>query len=493
MKLYRLYLTVVLLVCLSVNTYPQKTYEIVIDIDSTEIGYCTFEDDEGYFVSIGEVSNKDFEEVGFKTNGIVVKFSDTTDILIKTFVKVDTSIVFQHGFQKANGNYIVIGRLSDTITPEYSEYVYLCELTPGLEMVWERIHPAPEGYPLNLADFLIDQDNNIVLCASMKNWPYSNRYLYLAKFDMDGELLCSNFLPDYNVGIYNDFILKPDGTGYYAIGGLNQDGGLTRNWFDIDTELNIVATGGPLENMLQHTVTAKWLSDGNLFIVDGESQETPGAYCDMQVRIVSPDFENTIADTVFFDPDNVYAPVYDGMDFVYEDLIWTCSFNETIPFFEGVETFKVYLFDSEMELKGMKVFGGDSRWWFFHLTATTDGGCIITGTEREPGATTISETNYYLIKVMPEDIITSAEETPFENDFDVAVFPNPFTGRLTTETTRENLVFTVFDNRGQEVLGGKITDIPKTNFNTGGLTPGFYFYAITEKGRTIQNGKLIKQ
>jgi hypothetical protein len=482
-----------LLVCLAVKSYPQKTYEIVIDNDSTEIGYCTFEDDEGYFVSVGEVSNKDFEIVGFKTNGIVVKFSDTTDMLFKTFVKVDTSVVFQHGFQKANGNYIVIGRLSDTITPEYSEFVYLCELTPDLEMVWERIHPAPEGYPLYLTDFVIDGDNNIVLCTSMENWPYTNSYLFLAKFDMDGGLLCSNFLPDFNVRKYNDFILKPDGTGYYAIGGLTQGSGFTRNWLDIDTELNIVATGGPLENMLQHTVTAKWLLNGNLFIVDGESQETPGAYRDIQVRIVSPDFENTMADTVFFDPDNVYAPVYDGMDFVYEDLIWTCTFNEAAPFFEGNEIFKVYLFDSEMELKGMKVYGGDSRWWFFHLTATTDGGCIITGTKREAGATTISEADYYLIKVMPEDIITSASETAFENDFDVAVFPNPFTNHLTTETTRENLVFTVFDNKGRKVLGGNIGNVPKTNFYAGGLTPGFYFYAITEKGRTIQSGKLVKQ
>ncbi len=473
------------------TAWPQQSYEIVTDKDSTEIGYCTFETNAGSIVSIGEISNKDIQN-GYKGLGFILKYSDPADVQTSTFGKPDTSLVFQMGFQKENGNYIIIGRLSDSLSPEYSENIYLCEITSEMGVVWEKTFPAPAGYALYLSDFLIDGDNNIIIMSSMRIPPYTNGYLFLTKFDMNGELLNSSFLPEYDVRTYNDIILKLDGTGYTIIGMLNKSN-IVRNWIDLDTSLNIVAEGGALENALQIAVTAKWLSDGNLFIVDGEGPETPGAYRDMMARVISPDLETTLCDTVFIDPDNVYIPVYDGMDFVYEDLIWTCTFNEDFPYFQGDETFKVYLFDSELNLKGMKVFGGDSRWWFFHLVATNDGGCIITGAKREPGGAELSDVDYYLIKVMPDDMITSAEETSFENDFDVAVFPNPFNNHLTTETMRENLVFSVFDSNGHKVLSGAVNNIPKTNFDSRNLIPGFYFYVITDKGRTIQCGKLIKQ
>lgn len=493
MKTLKLTLIIILLQGLLISAHSQKYYDIIINKDSTEVGYSTFEDKEGYFVTIGSIRKKELEE-GYKGNSLIVKFSDTSDILIKSFSKKDTSLVFQHGFQKENGNYYIIGRISDTVTPEYFEYIYLCEITPDFNLIWEKIHLNPEGNKVFLADFLIDNDNNIVIYTYMKIPPYSNKSLFLAKFDMNGNILISNFLPDYHADAYNEIVLKPDSSGYYMIGGLSIGSGLVKNWFEIDKELNIINTGVYFggENLLGRPVSVKYLSNGNLFVVNRESQETPGAYADLEVRISDPDF-NTIRDTVFIEPGSIYTPVYKGVDFVYEDLIWTCTFDQDFPFVSGNETFKVYLFDSEMNIKGMKVFGGDSRWWFMHLCATTDGGCIITGMKREPGGTTMNDLDLCVIRIMPEDILTIAEQTACKNDMDVSIFPNPFTNQLNIETVRKHLTIILYDFSGKMVLSEKIVNIPKTRISTELLQTGFYFYTISDNDHVIQSGKLINQ
>jgi len=472
----------------------QNYYEIVIDTDSTDLGFSTFETNTGSYITLGNTSNGN-QGPEFTQSPVIVSHTDSQSYSYAVFHKDDTCYGFNFGFQKDNGNYFIIGSLGDSAHPNYNSYIidqiYLCELSPDFNLVWEKMYPIPEGYNLRVADFLIDQDNHIVMYSSLMITPYSNEYLFLTKFDMNGNLLCSNFLPDYNPGLYNEIILKPDSTGYYIIGEVNKNG-ILRSYFDIDTDLNLVATGPTLSNLFGYPFNAKWLSNGNLFIVNEESSETPGAYRDMQVRIVNQSITTTLKDTVFFDPANVYTPVHDGMDFIYEDLIWTCTFNEAIPYYPGNEVYTVYLFDSEMNMKGMKVFGGDSRWWFFHLMATTDGGCIITGIKREPGGTVNGDYDLCILKFMPEDIITSAEETSTENDRDVSIYPVPFDQFLTIKSAFKNLEITLYDFAGNSMLHEMTGNMNHYRINTNRVSKGFYFYKIEKNNAVIQTGKLLK-
>lgn len=472
----------------------QNYYEIVINTDSTETGVSTLETNTGEYITLGNTSNGNQGPL-FSQSPLIVTHSDSQNYEYTIFHKEDTCYNFCFGFQKNNSNYFIIGSLGDSAHPNYNQYImdhiYLCELTPENDLVWEKMYPILSGYVLNLADFLIDNENNIVLYSGLKIIPYSNDHLLLSKFNMDGDLLCSNFLPDYNAGLYNDIILKPDSTGYYIIGSVNKNG-ILRSYFDVDADLNIVAMGPNFPNLFGYPFDAKWLSNGNLFIINEESSETPGAYRDIQARIVDQNITTTLKDTVFFDPDNVYTPVYDGMDFIYEDLIWTCTFNEAIPYYPGTEVYKVYLFDSEMNLKGMKVFGGDSRWWFFHLVATTDGGCIITGMKREPEGTVNGDYDLCILKFMPEDIITSAQETPIENDMDVSLYPIPFDQYLTIKSAFRNLDITLYDLSGNPLIHESTGDINHYRINTNCLSKGFYFYKIEMNNAVIQNGKLLK-
>ena len=184
-------------------------------------------------------------------------------------------------------------------------------------------------------------------------------------------------------------------------------------------------------------------------------------------------------------------PVNKGLGYIDPNTIWIARFDGTLTNVTGTEVFRFYIFDSNLNLKGVKEYGGTTRYWFYDLLVTSDGGCLLTG--MVPDYEGSWNHDAYVIKVMPEDILTFAEETPFDFDRDVLVFPNPFSTEINVQTVRENLTFNIFDVAGKLVLSKKIDQIPNYTLSTGNINPGFYFYTVSDNGRVIQTGKLIKQ
>ena len=480
----------ILLLIFFIDAFSQHT-TFIVRSDSSLWGYSSFETTNGNFISIGSVNDKNINNR--QNGGLLVEFNNSSILNINNFYKQDTSLYFYRGFQKENGNYFIYGLLSDSIWEQtYYKHLYLCEIAPDFQVVWEKTYPVPEGYTLHLGNFVIDNSNCLVIFSSLRIVPYSNEHLYLNKFDQEGNLIATTFEPDYAASPYNDIILKPDGSGYFIIGGLTINN-ISKNTFEIDTSLNIVNAGGCLggDNWLSYPCSAKYLPDGGLFIVNNESQETPGAYIDLEVRVTDDQF-NTISDTVIIDPDNVYTPVNEGVDYVYDDLIWTCTFSYYPTSWQGTEIFKVYLFDKEMNMKGMKVFGGDSRWWLIDVTATTDGGCIFTGIIREEGGTTSFDNDLYILKVMPEDVITNIPD--FETAYceKIETFPNPVKDKFHVKGVSSKMKLTIASLEGKRLLTKDLIADTENIINTSSLNSGIYFFKIVDGNQTLKSGKLIK-
>ena len=130
--------------------------------------------------------------------------------------------------------------------------------------------------------------------------------------------------------------------------------------------------------------------------------------------------------------------------------IWIPTFVDITTNFPGTEVFRFHIFDSNLNLKGVKEYGGDKRYWFFNMMVTSDGGCLLTG--MVPDYDGSWNHDAYVVKVMPDDILTFAEETPFDFDRDVIVFPNPFSTEINIQTVRKNLTFNMFDIMGNQVF-----------------------------------------
>jgi len=151
----------------------------------------------------------------------------------------------------------------------------------------------------------------------------------------------------------------------------------------------------------------------------------------------------------------------------------------------------VFIFDSGLNLKGLKYFGGDVRYYMFDLIATSDGGCLMAGIVADTIGNIFSD--IVIRKVMPYDIITHAEETPDPFDRDINVYPIPFRDKLFIKTIRTGLQFNLYSITGELLLSSDIGASFKTEIAVDDLNSGFYYYTINKNNHIIQSGKLIKQ
>jgi hypothetical protein len=366
-------------------------------------------------------------------------------------------------------------------------------MTPDMDLVWEKFHPMPEEVRRAiLIHFLTMPDNTILFEGKADTMQYyTNDYIFTGILDLDGNLLDFNFYNDpyyAEYGVYSDFIFNFDTTALYAIGNFARGPySIPASIIEMDMNFNITGFSEFFDGDYLHAPTSvAWLPNGNMILTDRENNygsETEG----LLVKLVDPDF-NFIRDTFMVRPGMVKTPVFNGLDYTDPDNIWIATFDAN---FWSDEVFHVQIFDSEMNLKGVKEFGGDNKqYWFYNLLATSDGGCLITGVVR--ACDTCENNNGYLFKLMPEDVITDVNEKTI-NPYTVEVYPNPFHEKLTVRTNMPGFVIiSILDFTGNELME---SEIPRTglNLSTGQLSKGIYFYKIIENGNVIKCGKLLKQ
>lgn len=471
----------------------QGSFEFLYSTIANETLFFTLETTCGNYISIGYKQSEFGPE---PLHPIIIQIDENGAFINEwELSKEDTSILFKYCIEKGNDHYYVLGTLSDSVSPFDCNVTYVCELTPEFDLVWEKMYPIPEEYiHHSIVDFLITPDSNFIVYGKADSSQYgSNDLIYTALFDMNGEKIDFRFYENWrDAGIYNEMVYKPDSTGFYIIGEINKNYYI-KDWIEFDNSLNIVDYG-TIENWLsylQSPVSASWLSNGTMIIANRSSGITIPSNQDLEVRIVDQDF-NMVKDTIIYYPNEyVYIPVNKGLGFNDENMIWIATFEAAFLFFPGTEVFNFHIFDSNLNLKGIKQYGGDKRYWFYDLKITSDGGCMLTG--KVPDYEGSYNNDGYIIKVMPEDILTFAEETPYAFDKDVMVFPNPFRAMINIQTLRKGLTFNLYNINGALLISVKIDQIPYFSVSTDFIDSGFYSYTISYKNRIVQSGKLIKK
>lgn len=482
-----------LLLLLSVfpESFAQYSFERTIRTEDSEAFYGAFEDQDGNYICVGA---KEINGIDYNLSPFVVKYNSSGD-MIETMIyeKIDTAATFQFGIQKNNGNYLFMGTMSDSMSPNKRNFSYMCEADINLQIIKENYYKIPEPYHSHtIENFLITPDQKLIIEGRADSSLYGyDDALMLSVFDMEGNLLHFS-MPEYwkDNDSRGDIINKLDGSGFYLIGGILEHS-FPRDWVEFDYNLNLLDYG-EIEDSLSYMSTPlsiKRLSNDNYFIANASSQYPPGDYQDLEIRILDQGF-NIVNDTVLFYDEKMYLPVHNGVDFTDENNIWVSVFERIPTTFTGTEEFDVHIFDNEIRLKGSKTFGGDQRYWLYDLTATSDGGCMIVG--MVPDFNGSDKVDAYLIKVMPEDILTGIELPPITKVNNTSVIPNPFDDVLLLRSLSEETTFSLFTMFGQEVLSGKVPINQEISIQTSKLKPGIYFYIYENGDGIIQSGKLIK-
>lgn len=472
--------------------YSQQSFELIFGTEGKEARNYTFENN-GNYITLGSHTSI-LKNMGRHAELNIIN-AEGHIIKEMAISKQDTNLSVSMGFAISNGNYFIAGRITDTATPDDYNVSYLCEVNPELDIVWEKMYTLPLAHysDHSIENFLLTSDSMVIIegriDTSIGQW---DDLLYLAKYDFDGNQLAFRTYTDwkdYSSG--SDLIFKPDSTGFYLIGNVPIDYVAT-DWIEFDLDLNLI-DHGLIEDSLSYLLTpltVRRLQSGNIIMANRSSEPNAGPFDDLEMRIIDQNF-NLVKDTILYCDESVYVPDHQGMGFIDENNIWVVGFEPSFLSLPGTTIFYFFLFDSDLHLKGMKMYGGNTRYWFFDLLATTDGGCLITGMVPEHEGTNIYDN--YIIKVMPDDVLTHAEETPATNDWDVHIFPNPFHVALYIETIRNGLSFNLFDAMGRSVYRETMNNFTRTIIATEQLLPGFYYYQINDNNRAVQSGKLMKQ
>jgi len=489
-----------LVIALGIMFFPhiligQYSFETVINSEKDEGLYYSFETSYGSFLAVGfsqalTGSPKLYAPLIIEVNnqGEITKYC--------SLVKQDTSYLLFYGLEKPTGNFYFVGMVSEHGTNNKNRIIYVCETTPEMEIIWETYHHMPnEVRKGRLIHFLTMPDNTILFQGKADTMlTYTNDYIFTGYLDLNGNLLDLKFF--YNpfmkeFGVYSDMIFNFDTTAIFFFGRFARGpSNFTTSFFEIDFDFNLISfseyVGG---EYLTAPTSVAWLPNGNLILADRENNY--GAKAEgLLVMLLAPDF-TFIQDTFMVRPGMVKIPVFNGLDYTDPNNIWIATFN-AMGSSTPTEVFHVQVFDSEMNLKGVKEYGGEKKLYrFYNLLATSDGGCLITG--QVPACDSCANNNGYLFKVMPEDVvITAINEQPGKVNYSVEVFPNPFRENLSVYTNAQGLTISVHNFTSNKVIEEEI-QTTGLNLKTGHLSKGIYFYQIFEKGIVIKHGKLIKQ
>ena len=473
-------LLILITLILPVPIFSQSSFEFIVSNPFFEIPNSTVEKENGKYITIGNRASNN----GDPSGPLIINYTNNQDTSIYFMQNEDSFIYSKFIYLKNNGDYLFIGDLGFA---DSTGGLYIWEMTPDYEFVWESYYQLPPPYDfLEVLDYLVDSDHNIVISGDAY-YPVGktfNSHLYMAKVDLQGQLLCVNIPAPYHRDISSALLEKPDSTGYYLFGS-SASNKVLKEWIEFDPELNI--TGGGVfdwENGLGAATSAIFLNNGNLLIATTHFDQ-------FSIGLFDEGF-NLIRDTIFLGGGD-YAPFNrNAIGYVSDDIIWIGADYDDIYWLSGTSGYYLYIYDSELNFKAEKFYGGDTRYMMMDLFPTQDSGCVVAGMVPDKDPVIYYYTDIFVKKVALNDVYTKIEEHNIKQQKTAKVYPNPFNGKLNIETSLKDLKFDLFSLTGNKLFTNEI-QAGKTTVDTKNLSNGFYFYIISDDNRIIQSGKLIKK
>jgi hypothetical protein len=308
---------------------------------------------------------------------------------------------------------------------------------------------------------------------------------------MQGNRLQFSLFPSWkDLGNSSEMIFKADSTGFYLIGNLSLNS-VVKDWIEFDLDLNIIDSGR-LESESSYflaPICALRLKDGNIAIANQVLESGPVLTYGVEMRLYNTDFE-LIKTSIYYTENKVYTPLRRSIGLANDSSIWVAAFDWESPTgVPGKEDIIFLVYDDQIDLMGVKVHHGDSRYYISDLLACSDEGCLISGTASEYDGADYSD--YYLLKVQLDDVVTSTDVF-YDTDYSVVIHPVPAKDRITLSNVPELCELIVYNVSGQLVASYYLNK-GINQLEVGSMQPGIYFASILQNQQLIQTLKIIKQ
>jgi hypothetical protein len=426
------------------------------------------------------------------------RFSEQGDTLLsRNFSRGDTMIRIFYFIQTSSNpiKYLVSGQ---RIVEDSSSYVmcnYFTEIDENLNSIWERF------YKLRPPD-VIDLDEYRQCLLKRKD----SGYVFVTNYDNPGDHRLVLFgLSDFGDSL-NYRVYSSDSAGHKVMN-------LTYNFDSTAYLLNVfrshpvpfwgesqlITCDFDFEQINVHYYP-RWFLDGattkilpdNSVVTGGlyENYEPP-EYSGFMTYKYDTSF-NLLASCSVGDP-NFEIRKDNGrnsMDFYYPNSIFTAG---TFDYDVGVwvqhpSWIVIGKMDENLDLLVEKYIGGDAYYHYWTITATSDGGALVTAT-RYDYLTQNQEHDAYIIKLDSLELSVGCQE--FEaNIQDALIYPNPARDHITLNTSLLDASFTLINTSGQAILSTSINS-GNQHIDLQGIRPGLYLWRMFSSGGKYSSGKII--
>jgi len=379
-------------------------------------------------------------------------------------------------------------RLGDT---QYSRFTIFLRLDSELNILWQKIYRFIDPY-LGYRYYGLELSNNDFLyaCSNLNK-------LYLLKLSSQGDSITSKITMNPEAGDLWGLTYNADSTkvlantewAYYnggdsissAIEIDEETLDFTGHWFYPDyfrgpyrsmpyTENRMLA-GGRLQWYHLDEDRVDWLISG--YILDSNHNFIH------QVHRTNPD---TISRA---------AEIY-GIDYVDPSIIYLGG-THNLQGLIGQQPSWIYItrLNDTLGVVYEKYLGGDAYYWTKNITASPDGGVLITATVHDIGITYFQH-DAMIIKLDANGSITGTTENDSIPISDAIVYPNPGGNQLFVRTALKDCQLLVFDVSGKLMMTKPIQGLV-TSVSMEHLPAGHYPYIVQQQGNKIISGIWIKQ
>jgi hypothetical protein len=260
----------------------------------------------------------------------------------------------------------------------------------------------------------------------------------------------------------------------------------------IDSSLNIIGIQA-IPNSVYNCNTMKKINDTSYYL-SGNIHPNQYDYAIMTLNENSDckkisilgqgdtiDFAGTIRSMDFSDPNKVYVGATSNISLVGGN------------FGQQNSWYALSSFDSVLNLRWTKYYGGDTYYLLEDVVATSDGGAIMSGTRYNYQAQS-NKCDIYLVKVDQDGIVTYADNNQHEVVHDAIVYPNPGTDHMIIESGPQisGAQFQMCSIDGKNVITKTLNE-RKVTLNTQSLQTGTYVWQIIFNDKAIETGKWVKE
>jgi len=436
----------------------------------------------------------------YQSWGRIIKCTSDFDIQSTIIEYPDTDLYFEDFVITDLNNYIVIGGHGFDEGWYYKcRNLIICIFNENLELLYQNIIPLPEGY-FNPKMYLCKAGNGIIFGAGYA-WFLGYQHFFMIKFNENGEILQSSY-PDYPLYDFTHRIVGISDFNYSS----NRFIALGRSFaynssiqaVEIDTNLNYSITQyytNPNGYSFSSTATALWFND-SIYLFSSADNPTNN----------KPDNRDLFISQINKSHEFIGEPLWTGrqdtvdilgeygMDFYTPNNIFVAGHTMQGGQAQWEYNYFIGLIDGNLNVKGTKRIGQPNINYFFStLCATSDGGCVFVSTRNDYLNTPQYDWDLHIIKLFPDDIITTLPSTILQLESEYRIFPNPGGEQIYIETYNKGVYVQIFNDIGKLIFEQKLDNQFTTKINTLQMPSGTYIYNIVDDNGLKEEGIWIKK